>query len=103
MRLYCVLCDNSLSILTAVSFATFFNFFLYMAERAGPGGPSITASSSSDPTNTVLSYPPNYLVFVWGWEGDADENAALRVGTTVFFITIVLCQVSGEWQRRVEP
>ena len=79
-----------------VSFSTFFNFFLYMSERAGPGGPSITASSSSDPTNTVLSYPPSYLVFVWGWEGDADETAALSVGATVFFITIVLCQVRGD-------
>jgi hypothetical protein len=75
----------------AVSIATFFNFFLYMAERAGPGGP-IAYASTTDPYGEVLSYPPNILLFAWGW-GDADELLAISVGTTIFFITIVVCQV----------
>ena len=74
-----------------ISFATFFNFFLYMNERSGPGGP-VAAVSTSDTSGTVFSYPPNTLVFAWGW-GTPDENVAISVGSTIFFITIVVCQV----------
>lgn len=72
----------------AVSFATFFNFFLFMNER----GSRSAATSTTDPSGEVLSYPPSNLVFAWGW-GDADQVLAVSVGSTVFFVTIVICQV----------
>ena len=65
-----------------------------MSERSGPGGPAMLSASSSDPSGTVLSYPPKFLIFSWAW-GDPDEVAALSVATTVFFITIVFGQVRG--------
>ncbi len=59
-----------------------------MSERGGP----VFDSTDDAPPGVVMSYPPHSLVFAWGW-GDDDQLAAVTVGATVFFLTIVLCQV----------
>lgn len=89
----------------AVSFATFFNTLYYFARRAGPDGPTMASSSTTDPSGTTLNYFPDDLLFAWGWASTPDQVQALNTASSIFFITIIVCQLGNYMsvRRRCSP
>ena len=81
----------------------FLNYFLYMSER-GPTHivPDPLPLVDDYPAVANVAYPigytPGQLTFAWKWEGNTDdalsldEARAAAVASSVFFVTLVVCQ-----------
>lgn len=84
-----------------ISFATFFNFLDFMLYR-GPVQPSIDVDNSN---GAVFGYSPSQLVLAWTWGSTSDQINAINAGSSVFFVTIVVCQLGNYMnvRRRMSP
>lgn len=82
----------------------FLNYFLYMNER-GPNTLSSPLPSDDDGNITnqrvfPAGYSPYQLLFAWNWDYreksllSLDQNNAQIVASSVFFTTLVCCQIS---------
>jgi len=88
---------------TLESIGAFLNYFLYMGER-GPTRlvPDPLPLIDDYPALAEVSYPIGYtaeqLLFAWKWQGNTDdalsldEASAAAVASSVFFVTLVVCQ-----------
>lgn len=88
---------------TLESIGAFLNYFLYMGER-GPTRmvPDPLPLIDDYPALADVSYPIGYtadqLLFAWKWQGNTDdalsldEASAAAVASSVFFVTLVVCQ-----------
>jgi sodium/potassium-transporting ATPase subunit alpha len=82
-----------------ISIGSFYNYFIYMASR---GNTRAVPDPVPSDDNGNLQFPAGYrsgqLLFAWNWGSDsgnlgADETAAAKVGSSVFYITIVCGQM----------
>lgn len=96
-----LICYSYLFYGTLSSLASFTQWFVYMSNR-GPTGlvsdPLPADDSAIDPSIFPIGYTPSQLVFAWNWQVPSgplgtDEAAALNTGSSIFFVTLVLCQL----------
>jgi len=84
------------------SVGSFINYFDYMAgrgnDRALPD--PLPTDDSTGPYQYPAGYRPAQLIFAWNFEGGSatsplylDETAAANVASSVFFVTLIVCQM----------
>ena len=91
-----------------ICIGAFYNYFDYMATRGSRSSLSTPIPADDEPFATPsdtgarsfpAGYSPNQILFAWNWGANPnsalgrDERAAMNVGSSVFFVAIVLGQM----------
>lgn len=83
-----------------ISIGAFYNYFMYMASRGDTRAIASPVPLDDDGGVTFpVGYRASQLIFAWNWGLDtgnlgADEIAASNVGSSLFYITIVIGQMA---------
>lgn len=95
-----LICYSYLFIANVASLGAFINYFLYMANRGNTRAVPTPVPADDDGQRVFpAGYRANQLIYAWNWGLDSgnlgdDETSAAAVGSSVFYVTLVLGQMA---------